>query len=287
MFVTGRPGAMGFRPRLIYRNVTTVTDTVRVSAMVTGETESAPRPALGYDPAARPSWLFVNTALVHYRASQTIEFAAGRDQLPTGVNVPDLALFIKSRERLGYYDAPVQVKMFWNARRFHMMPFGYGPAGNEPHGERESGSGTLAEVDVLGRQRTVLGMSLLRGTAQNGDRRTVGTYARLGFGRWGILAEHDITDRERLAPAAVSFQQNATFAQVFWAVREWLVASAIGERLRVAQPFPERLTAGKLELAARLSSQATVGVSARVQRDAVTGRQARSITVQAAFKTVQ
>jgi len=79
----------------------------------------------------------------------------------------------------------------------------------------------------------------------------------------------------------------SAFGQVFWAVREWLVASAIGERLRVGQPLPERLIAGKLELAARLWSQATVGVSARVQRDGVTGRQGRSIAVQAAFKTVQ
>jgi hypothetical protein len=74
---------------------------------------------------------------------------------------------------------------------------------------------------------------------------------------------------------------------VFWAVREWLVASAIAERLRVESPFDERLNAGKVELSARLASQATVGFSARLQRDAVTGRRARSIAVQVALKTVQ
>ena len=83
------------------------------------------------------------------------------------------------------------------------------------------------------------------------------------------------------------FPQTASFAQLFWAAREWLVASAIAERLHVEAPFEERLTAGKFEIAARLASQATLGISTRVQRDAITGRYTRSIALQAAFKTVQ
>jgi hypothetical protein len=282
----GRPAASLFRPRLMYRNVTVLSETVRVSATLTAESQSAPRPAVTYDPMARPSSLFVNTALLHYRASPTVEVAAGRDQLPSGVNVPDLGLFIKSRNRLGYYDAPIQMKLFWNAKRFHVTPFGYRSSGNEPRGERESGAGTLAEVDLFGRQKTVVGVTLVHAGPDNGTRRTVGGYARLGFGAWGILAEHDVTDRARDA-LPTSFQQSASFAQVFWAPREWLVASAIGERLRVEAPFAERLAVGKLEVAARLSSHATLGVGARLQRNAATGRYTRSLVLQAAFKTVQ
>ena len=286
-WLPGRTGSTLFRPRLMYRNVTSVSEAFRVSATVTTESVNAPRPALSYDPIAEPSSLFVNTALLHYRAGGTIEFAAGRDQLPTGINVPDLALYTKARNRLGYYDAPLQAKMFWNARRFHVTPFAYSSGANEPRGERESGAGTLAEMDVLGKQRTVLGVSLLRGAAGNGDRTTVGAYARLGFGAWGVLAEHDVTNRTRESPVPASFQQQTSFAQVFWAVREWLVASAIAERLRVEQPFPESQTAGKIDVTARLASQATVGVSARVQRDGLTGRYGRSVALQVALKTVQ
>jgi hypothetical protein len=286
-WLPGRSGSTLFRPRLMYRNVTALNDTFRVSATLTAESVNAPRPALSYDPVAESSALFVNTALLYYRAGSTIEFAAGRDQLPTGINVPDLALYTKARNRLGYYDAPLQAKMFWNARRFHVTPFAYSSGANEPRSERESGAGTLAEMDVFGKQRTVLGVSLLRGAAENGDRTTVGAYARLGFGAWGVLAEHDVTNRMRESPVPASFQQQALFAQVFWAMREWLVVSAIAERLRVQQPFAERQTAGKLDLTARLASQATVGVSARVQRDALTGRYARSIALQVALKTVQ
>jgi hypothetical protein len=73
---------------------------------------------------------------------------------------------------------------------------------------------------------------------------------------------------------------------VFWAAREWLVASAGGERLWVEAPFAERVNAGRVELTARLTAAATLGVAARVQRDELTRRVSRSLTVQVALKTV-
>jgi hypothetical protein len=287
---TWAPGAAVdnfFRPRLMYRNATALSKAFRISATITAETTDAPRPALSYDPAARSSSAFVNTALVHYRPRETLEFAAGRDQLPSGINVPDLVPYIKSRNRLGYYDAPTQLKMFWGGKRYHITPFVYGPGGNEPEGERESGAGSLAEFDVLGNQRTIAGVTFQRGTAQNGDRRLVGAYTRLGFGAWGILAEHDVTDRTRTGLAIEPFRQTATYAQLFWAVREWLVASGIGERLRVDVPFDEHRVSGKLELAARLSSQATITVGTRFERNVIADRLTKSIVLQMAFKTVK
>jgi len=70
-------------------------------------------------------------------------------------------------------------------------------------------------------------------------------------------------------------------------MREWLVASAIGERLTVQQPFAEKLAAGKLELNARLTSEASVGVSAKVQQNLITGRVSTSVMLQGALKTVR
>jgi hypothetical protein len=287
VWTPGKGGDSVFRPRLMYRNVTQIGSGFRVSAVVTGESESAPRPALKYDPAMSPSSLFVNTALLHYRPSKSIELAAGRDQLPSGINVPDLAPFIKSRNRLGYYDAPTQVKLFVSGKRFAVVPFVFAPGGREARGERESGAGTLAEFDLIGHGRTVVGTTLLHGRADNGTRQTVGGYARLGFGKWGILAEHDVTDRTRDTVTTGSFRQQATYAQVFWAVREWLVASAIAERLTVQRPFRERLAAGRLEVAARLTNQASVSLGVRVQRNLLTGRQTPSLSLQAALKSAQ
>jgi len=282
---TDRPMPNNFRPRLLYRNVTNLGAGFRLSGVATIEGATAPRPAKSYDPAARGSTLFVNSALVSYRPAKTLEFDAGRDQLPSGVNVPSLGAYIRSRNRMGYYDAPTQLKMAWWGKRHQVMPFAYAPGGNEASGERESGAGTLAEFDLLGNQRTVVGASFLKGTARNGDRQMVGGYARLGFGRWGILAEHDVTDRTRTA-LAQSFTQNASFTQVFWAAREWLVLSGIGERLRVERPFLERRNAGQIELSARLAPQATIVFGTRLEKDLVTNRLAKSLILQMAFKTV-
>ena len=93
----------------------------------TFEGASAPRPSRKYDPSTPPADVFVNTALVHYRPGATLEIAAGRDQLPSGLNTPDLAGYIKSRNRLGFYDSPTQVKMSWWGKRHQVTPFVFGP----------------------------------------------------------------------------------------------------------------------------------------------------------------
>jgi hypothetical protein len=223
---------------------------------------------------------------VHYRAAPGFEVVAGRDQLPTGVNAGDAALVVKSHNRFGYYDTPTQLKAFWWGKHYQVTPFVYGPDGREPIGKREFGAGSLVEFDVSGAQRAVVGVSLLHGTAAVGNRKLLGAYARLGFGSWGILAEHDVTERTRSDDGLLSFGQDATYGQLFWALREWLVLSAIGERLRVEPPFEQHLAAVRGQLTARLASQATLSLGTRVERDLMTRRISRSILLQAAFKTV-
>lgn len=286
-WAAGAAAASFFRPRIMYRNATGLGHGLRVSATVTLDGERAPRPSRLYEPASEPTAAFVNTALVQWRAAKGLELAAGRDQLPSGVNVPDLAPFVRSRNRLGYYDAPTQLKAHWWGRRHAFVPYAFAPGGNEADGEREFGGGFLYEFDVLGKQRTVVGVGLLHGAAGSGRRDVATGYVRLGFGRWGLLAEYDLTDRTREGPTPVAFRQQASYAQLFWAMREWLVASVIGERLEVGAPFQQRLIAGRLELAARLASQATIVAGGRLERDQLTGRQTRAVTLQLALKTAR
>jgi hypothetical protein len=120
------------------------------------------------------------------------------------------------------------------------------------------------------------------------DRTMIGPYARLGFGRWGIFAEHDITDRtmnHALNPSP--FRQEASYGQVFVAVREWLVPSVGFERLHVQAPYRESLWAPRFELSARLSSNFTLGFSSRIQENEITGKVAPSVALQLAMKTVR
>ena len=145
--------------------------------------------------------------------------------------------------------------------------------------------GGLAEFDVLDSHRAVVGINVLRGGSANGNRRLMGAYARVGFGAWGVLVQHDVTSRER-SNVSGSFRQQASYAQVFWAPKEWLVASALGERLPVNQPFDERRNAGGMEMVARLTSMATIGANARIERDLLTHEWSKSLAFQLAFKTV-
>ena len=60
----------------------------------------------------------------------------------------------------------------------------------------------------------------------------------------------------------------------------------MGERLSVDQPFEERLNAGGAEIVARLTSMATIGANARIERDLLTHEWSKSLAFQLAFKTV-
>ena len=200
------------------------------------------------------------------------------------VNLPDLAIYVRSRNRLGYYDAPTQAKLFWWGKRYHVNPYFFAPGGNERAGYHERGGGALAEFDLLGHGRTVFGVNALHGTSGLLNRTLVGPYARLGFGKWGIFAEHDITDRT-LLQTNTSFRQNASYAQLFWAVREWLVPAISGERLTVERPYREAWVGGGAQITARLTPQFTLAASARILHNQVNGRTAPAITLQLAMKT--
>jgi hypothetical protein len=283
---TGKAGSQLFRSRFLYRNATELGKGWRLTFTVTGENVSVPRPSLTYDPPANAAQVFVNTALLTYKTEGSWEFAVGRDQLPTGVNIADLTTFVRARNHLGYYDSPMQAKAFWTSNRFLVSPYAYGPGGNEKSGQHESGGGVLAEYDVFGKRRTIAGLNFVRGTAAKEGRTMIGPYARLGFGQWGILAEHDLTNRTLTYGTAASFQQTASYGQLFWAAREWLVPSLIVERLRVGNPYTERLNAVKFELAARLTPQVSVSAGPRLQHDEVTGRNTKSVVFQVTLKTV-
>lgn len=236
---------------------------------------AAPEPA----PADEPD----ETATDVNERPMEAEFAAGRDQLPVGVNIADWGSFIRSRNRAGWYDAPTQVKAYIWGKRYLVSPYLFAPGGNEAPGYREHGQGLLAEYDVLGHGRTVVGVNLLNGTSRFENRFMTGPYARLGFGKWGVLAEYDITQRKA---SGVSIRQTAGYGQLFWAPVEWLVPSLIVERLTVQRPYAETLNAVKFELSARLASQVSITMGPRLQRDEITGRVTKAFIIQVAAKTV-
>ena len=103
------------------------------------------------------------------------------------------------------------------------------------------------------------------------DRTLVGPYARIGFGKWGIFAEHDITTRTLLSGRVHVFRQDASYGQIFWAVKEWLVPAITGERLTVERLYREAWIAGGVQIGARLTPQFTFQLSTRIQHNQLTG----------------
>jgi outer membrane receptor protein involved in Fe transport len=81
------------------------------------------------------------------------------------------------------------------------------------------------------------------------------------------------------------FRQDASYAQIFWAAREWLVPAVAGERLTVERPYRESLLAVGGQLTARLGPQFTLSLGARIQHNQLTGRTSPAFTVRLAMKT--
>ena len=271
----------------MYRTVATISDSIRFAATVTGENDSAARPALSYEPRATASHVFVNTALLHYRAGESVDIAVGRDQLPTGINIPDLGAFVKARNRLGYYDAPTQLKAVWGGTRFQVMPFVY--AGRRERAEKRTRARCRIARRVRRPRRPADGSRCDGAACVRGQRRPTARWKlrtawlrQMGHSRRARCDESP----PRRSHFEETFRQDASYAQVFWAVRDWLVTSATGERLRVNAPYTEHLTAGKIEVASRISSRATVIVGTRVEHNAANRRLSRSVAVQLALKTV-
>jgi hypothetical protein len=272
------------RVRFFYRNVTTIGKGFRVSAVIDGEHDPAARKSRAYDPTVTPGNVLVASALVQYRPKEGIEIAVGQDALPTGLNIPDQTTFIKARNRLGYFDTPVQAKAFFWGKRWSVAPFVFAPGRRESSSTREKGGGVVAEYDLLGKGATIVGMTALRGSDSTGERMVVGPYARFGFGRWGILAEHDITRRNLVAGSQPN--QSASYLQVFYYPREWVAVSGIAERVSVENPYPENLRAYKGELSLRLSGNVAVGFRSGVQQNLNTGTLTPIASAQFTLKSV-
>jgi hypothetical protein len=228
----------------------------------------------------------VSKALWEYRAKDGLEFALGRDEMPSGIGLPDPQAFIRKGNDPGDTTYPTQVKMFWWTRRVQLTPYAFAPGGDESPDVRQYGAGMLGGVDVW-KERAVLGMSVRSSNASTFTRRSAGAFARLGFGKWGILAEHDLTSRTESDSTTAASQYLAGHTQVFLAAKEWLVTSLAAEDLVVDGPrrsHTYRLTPG---VQLRFSDNLTVIFNARDTFTGASAGRTRTFSLQVAVKTVE
>jgi hypothetical protein len=170
----------------------------------------------------------VTKALYEYRPHDGVELAIGRDALPSGLENSEHQRELRRGLAFGARSYPSQAKLFWWTDRFQVTPYVFGPAGDETSDVRQYGAGALAAL-VGFQQHAVIGVSARTARLTSGDERRFGAYARLGFGKWGVLTEHEWIDRNVRDPLLVSGNGFAGLTQVFAAPREWLILTLGGE----------------------------------------------------------
>jgi len=171
--------------------------------------------------------LVVSKALFEYRPKEGVALQVGRDTLPNGLGLPDPQTFWRRQNDPLGTAYPFQAKAFLWTPRFEVTPYAFGPGYDETTlAARQHGGGVVGGVDVW-KQRAVLGMSARTSMSTAFDRRSVGAYARLGFGRWGILGEHDLTSRVDRISALPQTDFVVGFTQFFVAPKEWFVTSLL------------------------------------------------------------
>ncbi len=232
--------------------------------------------------------ILVPKALWEYTPKEGFGLAVGRDEMPSGIGLPDPQTFIRQNTDPGAAPYPTQAKVFIASPRFQLTPYGFAPGGDEDSQDREWGAGVLGGVDVW-HGRAIVGFSALDARAPAFEHRSVGAFARLGFGRWGVLAEHELAGRTTTGPAAATTSHIAGNTQLFVAPYEWLVVS-LGVDEAVSQT-----AAGRVNRTYRIAPGAQVRVSENLtvvasMRDAFSNagiRHSRTFSLQLAVKTVQ
>ena len=189
-------------------------------------TVSITTPTLTAKGAGGKSTVTVPIFVWQFEPSDNFELMVGRDTLPTGLGSPDPATFIHTGTDPGSPAYPTQIKAFWHTNRWQLTPYVFGPSGYETHAAREWGSGVLGGV-VLLNGRGVVGVSGDEGWGASFDRRSIGGYARFGFGKLALLAEHEVAARStNVTTGAVIGHTRAVYVPWGW-LETWLATEEL------------------------------------------------------------
>lgn len=229
----------------------------------------------------------VSKLLFEYHPREGMAFQVGRDTVPTGLGLPDPQTFArKLHDPLGTA-YPIQAKAFLWTPRFELAPYAFGPGLDETtRTARQHGGGVVGGVDVW-KQRAVVGVTARSSVSTAFDRKSVGAYARLGFGRWGILGEHALTSRAGRGPAPASTEYVAGFTQFFVAPREWFVTSLLIDDVATSGLGGKHQYRLAPTAQLRLSDKVTFVLSTRDEFITGLAANSRTYSVSVAVKSVQ
>jgi hypothetical protein len=154
-----------------------------------------------------------------YQPKKGLQMVFGRDDLPSGLT--GLQSFSRRVNNPSVSQTPTQAKVYWWNDRWQVTGYGYGHDGNETQRQfRARGGGAVVGANVW-RDRAVVGVTTRVSKADAFDRTNAGVFARWGITEhWGILAEHDVTQRTTTTGADITHLAGRT--EVFYVPLDWL-----------------------------------------------------------------
>jgi hypothetical protein len=228
----------------------------------------------------------LSKALFEYTPKPGVQIAVGRDTLPNGLGLPDPQTFSRKQSDPLGTGYPTQIKAFlWNDR-FEVTPYLFGPGFDEARDQQQYGGGILAGIDVW-KQHAVVGMTARASSSDAFDRKSIGAYARLGFGKWGVLAEHDLTSRVTPRADTPRNEHIVGFTQFYFAPVEWFVTYLGVDNVAVSGPGSKRLARFAPSVSMRLSDNLTVVLATRDEFVSGLAPNSRTYSVSFAVKTIQ
>ena len=269
--------------RMVMRGMVTMSSHTRVSYEAGVDTPPLTRMPAS---AGRTANAVIGKALLAYRPRNGVEVAAGRDALPNGLGLPDTQRYMERQHDPLGTGLPTQVKAFLWTDRLQVTPYVFGPGFDEAGPRRQRGAGVVGGVDVW-KRHAVLGMSARMSQSDAADRRSIGAFARLGFGRWGILAEHDVTSRVTARDAMPEAQYVTGYTQLFVAPVEWFVTSLVVDNVVSTGPGAKRTYRIAPTAQVRFSDNYTVQFSTRDDFAIGAPPNSRTYSITLAVKTVQ
>jgi len=213
-------------------------------------------------PAVGTGKVLVSRAIFEYLPRNGVSVQVGRDTLPDGLGLPDPQTFMRRQHDPFGTAYPIQAKAFiWNPR-FELTPYVYGPGFDETRrSARQHGAGAVGGVDIG--KRAVLGMTARTAYSEAFDRKSAGAYARVGFGRWGVLAEHDLTSRVVPGPVPAPADYVLGYTQLFVYPTEWFAASLIVDEVSAGGSATKHAYRVAPTVSMRLSNNFTVVLGTR------------------------
>jgi hypothetical protein len=166
-----------------------------------------------------------------YQPKEGLQFVFGRDDLPSGIGSGPQSYFRRVNNP-GVSSTPTQAKVYWWNNRWQVTAYGFGPAGNETSRELEArGGGAVVGANVW-KDRAIVGLTTRVSRAEAFDRQNAGVFVRLGVSRhWGILAEHDITQRT-VNTTGVDLTHVAGHTELFFVPFDWLQTSLAAQHVK-------------------------------------------------------